>query len=468
MWSDSAVFYQIYPIGLLDAPRENPLKDPTGGPVTFRGTSGATDSAGSSDPAAIVHRLPRLAEWIPHLQTLGVNAVYLCPLFESDSHGYDTRDFRTVDRRLGDNRDLKNLVKNFHAAGIRVILDGVFNHVGRNFWAFRDVRERKWDSPYKDWFHISFDGNSAWNDGFWYEGWEGHYQLVKLNLKNSAVVDYLLDTVRFWFGQFNIDGLRLDVAYSLDKDFLKRLRVFTSSITPDFFLIGETLHGDYNQWVRNDMLHSCTNYECYKGLYSSFNSLNLFEIVHSLKRQFGPEQWTLYKGKRLLCFADNHDVTRLASILTNPKHIPLLYGILFAMPGIPCLYYGSEWGVEGIKGKGHGGDNPLRPAFEKPMWNRLTDQIAAMIKAHKESCALCYGDFGDIVLTNRQTVFRRTAEGETVLCAVNADEKSYYAHFDSSRLTGGKNQAVDLLTGKQFRFDNGAELPPYSVFYWKL
>ncbi|MBQ9348482.1 MAG: maltodextrin glucosidase [Oscillibacter sp.] len=502
MWYDSAVFYQIYPIGLLGAPRENPEDNPRGGPVPFQGpgspravpvspppqrnadagksappASGGAGTSGTADSTAdgtgeiipaVTHRLPKLADWLPHITKLGADAVYLCPLFESDSHGYDTRDYRSVDRRLGDNGDLEQFVRACHDAGVRVVLDGVFNHVGRNFWAFRDVRARKWDSPYKDWFHISFDGNSAYNDGFWYEGWEGHYNLVKLNLKNPAVVDYLLDTVKFWVERFGIDGLRLDVAYCLDKEFLRRLRVFTSNLNPAFFLVGETLHGDYNQWVRNDMLHSCTNYECYKGLYSSFNSMNLFEIVHSLKRQFGPEQWTLYKGKHLLCFADNHDVPRLASILTNHKHIPLLYAILFAMPGIPCLYYGSEWGAEGVKGRGRGGDDALRPAFEAPAWNRLTDQLAAMAKAHKESRALCYGDFGDIVLTNRQTVFRRSADGETVLCAVNADDKPYFARFDSYGLTGGKNEAADLLTGKKCRFDGGFELPPCSYYYWKI
>ena len=466
MWFHNAVFYQIYPIGFCGAPKENPVIDPIGGPVPFHGV--ADVSSYTSPSIAVEHRLTKILDWIPHIQKLGANAVYLCPLFQSDSHGYDTRDFRTVDRRLGDNADLKNLVHSLQSAGIRVILDGVFNHVGRNFWAFRDVQSKKWDSPYKDWFHISFDGNSAWNDGFWYEGWEGHYQLVKLNLKNPVVVDYLLNTVKFWIDQFNIDGLRLDVAYSLDKDFLRRLRVFTSNLKSDFFLVGETLHGDYNQWVRNDMLHSCTNYECYKGLYSSFNSLNLFEIVHSLKRQFGPEQWTLYKGKHLLCFADNHDVTRLSSILTNPKHIPLLYAILFAMPGIPCLYYGSEWGAKGVKGKGHDGDFSLRPSFEKPQWSSLTDSISAMAKAHKESAALYAGDFNDIILTNRQTVFRRTYENETVLCAINADNKPYFAHFDSNSLTGGSNQAVDLITGKRTKFCGGIELPPYSAFYWSV
>ena len=248
------------------------------------------------------------------------------------------------------------------------------------------------------------------------------------------------------------------MAYCLDPDFLRALRRFTDGLKPEFFLVGETLHGDYNRWVNDEMLHSCTNYECYKGLYSSLNSMNLFEIVHSLKRQFGPEYWTLYKGKHLLCFADNHDVTRAASILENPKHLPLIYGLLFGMPGIPCIYYGSEWGCEGKKQRGS--DANLRPAFDEPEWNHLTDRIAAMAKAHRESIALCRGDFQDLVLTNRQTVFRRRAGEETVLVAVNADNQPFFARFDA-----GCKQAKDLLTGKTVTFSGGCELPPYSAAY---
>ena len=433
MWAEQSVFYQIYPLGFCGAPWEN-----DGVPV---------------------NRISKIGDWAGHIQKTGANAVYLCPIFDSDCHGYDTRDYRKIDCRLGSNDDFAQVCRTLHDHGIRVVLDGVFNHVGRGFWAFRDVQERRWDSPYKDWFHINFDGNSNYNDGFWYEGWEGHYELVKLNLRNPAVVDYLLDTVRFWVEQFGIDGLRLDVAYCLDRDFLYRLRSFCDGLKPEFFLVGETLHGDYNQWVGDGLLHSCTNYECYKGLYSSFNSMNLFEIVHSLKRQFGPEQWTLYKGRHLLCFVDNHDVTRAASILQNPAHLPLLYGVMFGMPGIPCLYYGSEWGVQGDKSQG---DHALRPCFDHPEWNGLTDTIAAMAKAHRESEALCWGDFKDVVLTNKQAIFQRQSQHERVLVAVNADDQPYWAHFDA-----GCGRAVDLLTGQAHDFGGGSQLPPYSVFFWK-
>lgn len=434
MWAYESVFYQIVPIGFCGAPRENDGKT--------------------------VNRISKVADWAEHIAKLGANAIYFSPVFESDKHGYDTRDYRKIDCRLGTNADFAAVCKTLHENDIRIVLDGVFNHVGRGFWAFRDVQEKKWDSPYKDWFHISFDGNSNYNDGFWYEGWEGHYELVKLNLRNPAVVDHLFACIRGWVEEFDIDGLRLDVAYMLDRDFLKKLRQFTASLKPDFLLIGETLHGDYNQIVNDEMLHSCTNYECYKGLYSSLNSMNLFEITHSLMRQFGPENWTLYKGKHLLSFVDNHDVTRAASILTNPKHLPLLYGMMFGMPGIPCLYYGSEWGAEGKKEQ-HS-DDILRPCFDAPEWNDLTDTIQAMAKAHKESKALCYGDFKHVVLTNKQAIWERIYDDERVLVAINADSEPYTAHFDARC-----GMAEDLITGKPHDFGGGSELPPYSIAFWK-
>ena len=433
MWFDNAVIYQIYPLGLCGAPQDN--------------------------DGIQAHRILKLLDWVDHIRKTGADTVLLNPLFESDRHGYDTRDYRTVDCRLGTNEDLKTVCDAFHKAGLRVMLDGVFNHVGRGFWAFRDVQEKKWDSPYKDWFHLSFDGNSNYNDGFWYEGWEGHYELVKLNLHNPAVVQHQFDAIRSWVEQFDIDGLRLDVAYCLSEDYLRQLRSFTNGLKPDFVLMGETLHGDYNRWMNDQMCHSVTNYECYKGLWSSFNSMNLFEIGHSLQRQFGPEQWTLYRGKHLLSFLDNHDVTRIASMLGEPRHLLPAYGILFGMPGVPALYYGSEWGIQGHKNQG---DASLRPALEKPEWNDLTDAIAAMAKVRKESGALCNGSYRNVVLTNRQIIFERCWENERVLVAVNADNVPYTAHFDARA-----GRATDLITGKLHDFGGGSELPPYSVAFWR-
>ena len=340
-----------------------------------------------------------------------------------------------------------------------MVLDGVFNHVGRGFWAFQDVLKNRENSPYLNWFHINLGGNSNYNDGLWYEGWEGNYDLVKLNLKNEEVVNHILESVRFWVETFDIDGLRLDVAYLLDHDFVRRLRSFCDGLKKDFFLVGEILHGDYKTLVNDQMLHSCTNYECYKGLYSSFNSMNLFEINHSLLRQFGPEGWTLYKGLHLMTFVDNHDVSRVASILTNEKHLPLIYALAFGMPGIPCIYYGSEWGAKGNKSDG---DPALRPSFEEPVENELTEFVGKLSAAKKGSKALNYGGFRSVVLTNKQCIFERAVEGERVLVAINADCEPYTAHFDA-----GCGMAVDLITGREHDFGGGSELPPYSAFFWR-
>lgn len=431
MWAYESVFYQIYPLGFCGAPFEN-----------------------DGQPQS---RILKVNDWIPHIQEMGFNAIYFSPLFESDTHGYNTRDFQKVDTRLGTNEDFQNVCQNLHTAGIHVVLDGVFNHVGRGFWAFQDVLEKRWDSPYKDWFHIDFNGNSNYNDGLWYEGWEGNYDLVKLNLRNEEVIRHIFESIRLWVEEFDIDGLRLDVAYCLDHDFVRRLRSFCDSLKPDFFLVGEMLHGDYNQLMNDQMLHSVTNYECYKGLYSSFNRMNLFEINHSLLRQFGPENWTLYKGKHLLCFVDNHDVSRVASILENPAHLPLIYALMFGMPGIPCVYYGSEWGATGNK---HDGDPALRLSYDKPESNDLSRWITKLTAAKKKSHALNYGNFRSIVLTNRQCIFERGDETGRVLVAINADSQDYMAYFDTRC-----QEFTDLITGNTVKADGGCLLPAYSAFF---
>lgn len=434
MWTYESVFYQIYPLGFCGAPFEN---------------DGVQE-----------HRILKVEEWIPHIKKLGADAIYFSPVFESDTHGYNTRDYKRIDTRLGTNEDFKGVVDKLHEQGIKVVLDGVFNHVGRGFTQFEDVLRNRENSQYKDWFNINFGGNSNYNDGLWYEGWEGNYDLVKLNLRNEQVVNHLFDAVNFWIDYFDIDGLRLDVAYCLDKDFIRRLRSFTDSKKEDFVLIGELLHGDYNQFVGEGMLHSCTNYECYKGLFSSFNSMNMFEINHSLLRQFGPEHWTIYKGKHLLAFVDNHDVTRVASILSNEKHLPLIYGMLFTMPGIPCVYYGSEWGEKAEKSQG---DPALRPCIETPMWNELTEYISKLSAIKKQEKALNYGDFKSVVLTNRQCVFERCFEGERIYAAVNADENEFFASFNP-----GCQRLIELISGNQIEVYGGVSLPPYSVMIFKV
>ncbi|MTR33008.1 maltodextrin glucosidase [Pseudoflavonifractor sp. BIOML-A14] len=434
MWAYNSVFYQIYPLGLCGAPREN---------------DGAT-----------VHRIRRVLDWGDHLERLGVGAVVFNPIFQSDCHGYDTRDYLTLDCRLGTNEDFRAVCADLHRRGIRVVLDGVFNHVGRGFWAFQDVVRNRENSPYRDWFFINFGGNSGYNDGLWYEGWEGHFELVKLNLRNPQVTDYLFSCIAKWVEEFDIDGLRLDVAYCLDGDFLKALRRFCGGLKSDFFLYGEILGGDYRRILNGEMLPSCTNYECFKGLWSSFNDKNLFEINHSLSRMFSDDPYALYRGSHLFSFADNHDVTRLASNLKDGRCLPLAYAVLFAMPGVPCLYYGSEGGVKGDK---RDGDAALRPCLDAPEWNELTNLISALTRARTGSMALCHGGYRTVVITNRQLVFLREYEGERALCAVNLDDAP-----STANLGGFAGRATDLISGEMVELAQNQILEPCSAKIWRL
>lgn len=434
MWAYETVMYQIYPLGFTGAPFEN--------------------------DGIQISRIKKVLDWIPHLSALNIGSVYFCPIFESDTHGYNTRDYRKLDVRLGTNEDFKEVVNALHAAGIKVIIDGVFNHVGRGFWAFQDVLKNRESSSYVNWFsRIAFDGNSNYNDGLWYEGWEGNYDLVKLNLYNEDVVRYLLESVKYWIEYFDIDGIRLDVAYCLSDEFCRRLRDYCDSLKQNFFLVGEVLHGEYGRILDAKNLHSVTNYQCYKGLHSSFNSMNMFEIIHSLLRLFGPEDWCVARGRHLLSFCDNHDVTRVATILNDKRNLPLIYALSFAMPGIPSVYYGSEWGAEADKSQG---DPALRPCFDCPAWNDLTDYISKLASIKRNSLPLNYGGFKSLLIQNKQCVFERNHEGERIIVAINIDDNPFMAYFDA-----GTADAVDLITGEEHSFAGGSELMPHRAYYWK-
>ncbi len=419
-WYNKACFYHIYPLGYCGQLQPNDyVSEPTG-------------------------KIKDVIKQIPKIKAMGFNAIYFGPVFESVKHGYDTVDYRVIDRRLGTNADFKEVCDALHENGIKVVVDGVFNHVGRDFWAFKDVREKRWDSQYKDWFHLR-EGNSHYNDGFYYEGWEGYYDLVKLNLYNPDVKNHLKDCISGWINEFGIDGLRLDVAYCLDENFLKELRRHCKGIREDFWLMGETLHGDYNKWANPEMLDSVTNYECYKGLYSSFNDMNMFEIAYSINRQFGSESWCIYRGKHLYCFLDNHDVSRIATILKNKEHLKPAYALLFTMPGIPSVYYGSEYGLEADK---KDGDDGLRVPYTEQENTELTDFISKLAKFHTESKALCCGTYRQLQLQNHFYAFARECDGETVVAMINAG-----ADVTFNVNIGGMFE--DILTGEKFDLSQG-------------
>jgi cyclomaltodextrinase len=432
-WTSDSIFYHIYPLGFCGAPERNDFV---------------------SEP---IPRLEKIHEWIGHLRELQVNALYLGPVFESTAHGYDTADYFRVDRRLGTNETLVNLIKDLHHNGIKVILDGVFNHVGRDFWAFRDLQQNGEHSAYRHWFQgVDFSARSPFGDSFRYEGWNGNYDLVKLNPHSAEVKDHLFQVIRLWVQEFDIDGLRLDVADCLDHQFMLELSSFCHLLRPDFWLMGEVVHGDYNKWANPDMLNSVTNYECYKGLFSSLVDKNYFEIAYALKRQFG--QGGIYRNLNLYNFADNHDVDRVASSLKDPKYLYVLYCLLFTMPGIPSIYYGSEWGLDARRTQKD--DRPLRPALDLVQLRSASPQpdlpaaITNFASIRRNSSALRHGDYKELFVASEQFAFSRNTNHETVIVLLNA--ASTNATFDILVSLPHGTKLVDLLNpNDEFHVDNG-------------
>ncbi len=417
-WHERAFFYHIYPLGFCGAPDEH-------------GTDSAAD------------RLSPLYEVTDHLVDLGVTAIYIGPVFESATHGYDTTSYTHIDPRLGTNESFRDLVKHWHDNGMKVVLDGVFNHVGRDFDSFRDLQEHGERSAYRDWFkNVDFSQSSPLGDGFTYEAWEGHFELVTLNLENPEVRTHIFDAVVWMLDWLGIDGIRLDVAYLLPKDFLAELRRVVDEYTASHgrehcYLLGEVIHGNYDEFLGAGLLDAVTNYECFKGLWSSLNDANYHEIAHSLGRQFGdasdggsgPGDWGgISDGHFLYNFVENHDVDRAAAVLTDPAHLYPLYGMLFTIPGSPSVYYGGEYGLDGSKETG--GDAALRPFWDDvltrvageptPETIGLPAFIHELASVRERSEALCGGALRLLLVDQEQMAWLRRTEAEAVLVAVNA------------------------------------------------
>ena len=429
-WYDESVFYHIYPLGLLGAPRENRYD-------------------------GVTHRLPALSPWIDHIKNIGCNAIYIGPLFESEGHGYETTDYKKLDSRLGDNNDLKDFVKKCHKSGVKVIFDGVFNHTGRNFFAFRDLKEHREGSRYRDWYcNVNFYGNNEYNDGFSYDNWGGYNLLVKLNQRNGEVRDYICDVIRFWVKEFDVDGIRLDAADVLDFDFMKALRATANEVKPEFWLMGEVIHGDYTRWVNEGTLHSVTNYNLHKALYSGHNDHNYFEIAHTVKRLYDMGG-SRPDGLKLYNFVDNHDVERIYTRLNNKAHMAPVHILLYTLPGVPSIYYGSEFAIEGRKEQFS--DDSLRPALNLDDYkdaltdNPVTALIARLGQIRQHTPALSYGDYRELVLTNRQYAFLRKSGDGYCLVAVNNDDNDYSMSLPAE----GHDSFTALISGDTVKAQNG-------------
>lgn len=405
-----------------------------------------------------------LLPWIDHIQKIGCTALYIGPLFESVGHGYETTDYKKLDSRLGTNEDLTNFVAACHKKGIRVIFDGVFNHTGRDFFAFKDIQEHREHSRYVNWYcNVNFGGNTEYNDGFSYENWGGYNLLVKLNQRNPEVQNYICDVIRFWVSEFDIDGIRLDAADVLDFDFMHALRRTADEVKEDFWLMGEVIHGDYSRWVNGNTLHSVTNYALHKALYSGHNDHNYFEIAHIVKYLQNMGDLDLYN------FVDNHDVERIYTKLSNKAHFAPIHILLYTLPGIPSIYYGSEFGIEGKKEKFS--DASLRPALNLEDYknavteNPCTALIAALGKIRQATPGLSYGSYNELMLTNRQYAFARDLDNVRVIVTVNNDDNAAGMNLP----VGNTAAYIGALSGKRAEVQEGrinVTIPANSGEIW--
>ena len=450
-WYDEAVFYHIYPLGLTGAPKQNTYGEP-------------------------VHRLNTLLPWIGHMKEIGCNAIYIGPLFESVGHGYETTDYKKLDTRLGTNEDLTHFVAECHKQGIRVILDGVFNHTGRDFFAFQDIKKNRENSQYKDWYcDVNFWGNNSYNDGFSYANWGGYDLLVKLNQKNPAVKDYICDVVRFWVKEFDIDGIRLDAADVMDFEYMKALRNVANEVKQDFWLMGEVIHGDYSRWANDGTLHSVTNYMLHKALYSAHNDHNYFEVAHTIQYVNN----MVGKNLKLYTFVDNHDVERIYTKLNNKAHFEPVHVMLYTLPGIPSLYYGSEFGIEGRKER-HS-DDSIRPALNYDDYkdairtNPCTRLIANLGKLRRNIKALCYGEYKQLELQTTHFAYARILDGKSVITTVNNGNHEVGMNIEAGTMTQGADHTgkapeyVGALTGRRVTVNGGriqGNVPANSGEIW--
>lgn len=382
----------------------------------------------------IFRKLSEITELIPHLKSMNVTTLLLGPIFESESHGYDTVDYTRIDRRLGDAKDLKIVVEACHNKGIKVMLDCVFNHIARGHKVFQDIKKNREHSKYVSWLnHVDFAGNNSFKDGFSYDNWDGHDHLVKLNLLNEEVRNYLIQTAVEWVGEFGIDGLRMDAADVMDRSFLRNLSDSLKNKKKGFMLLGEVVHGDYNDWINEGHLDAVTNYEAYKGLYSSLNDKNYHEIGYTLNRQFGPGG--IYRGETMVNFVDNHDVNRVASRLENQSHLYPLYIMLYTMPGTPSIYYGSEYGIEGAKV--YGSDAPLRPEWslvKEKADTRIYEMIKKLSDIRLNNNALNYGDYRQVYIDHQVIGYERYTNDERTYVFINSKDEA--AEIPVPRLHG--------------------------------
>lgn len=418
-WPEHVMWWHVYPLGFVGAP----IRD------------------GVDPDAAPVHRLPQLEPWLEHVIDLGLNGLLLGPVFASETHGYDTVDHHRIDPRLGDEHDLRRLVDAAHGRGIRVLLDGVFNHVGRGHPAFRALTE---DGP--DLFR------GRWVDGrFEPDVFEGHDALVALDHSSPAVADLVVDVMCHWLER-GIDGWRLDAAYAVPSDFWARILPRVRERFPDAWFLGEVIHGEASAIVRESTIDALTQYELWQGIWHGIADRNFFELSHAIERN--DELLATFVPQT---FVGNHDVTRIASAI-GADFVPHSLAVLFTVAGTPSVYAGDEFGWTGVKEERLGGDDAVRPAFpptpaEVHGDDRILHAHQALIALRRRKAWLWRAHTDVIEVANTALALRTAVGDDAVIVALNIGEEPVSLPIADGRTT---------VAGSGEVRDGRAELPPHG------
>lgn len=399
-WVEHVIWWQVYPLGFVGAfPAEPP-------------------------PATGEHRLRRMVGWLDHAIALGASGIALGPVFASRTHGYDTTDHYAIDPRLGDDADFDELVDQAHRRGLRVLLDGVFNHVGTDFARYREALDGGPEHPSSAWFR---------RRGAGFDTFEGHGELIALNHDEPAVVDYTVDVMSHWLAR-GADGWRLDAAYAVPDRFWSQVLPRVRGEYPDAWFVGEVIHGDYAARVAAGF-DSVTQYELWKAVWSSLNDGNFHELDHALQRH------TEFLATFVpMTFVGNHDVTRIASRLTDERHLEHALVLLFTVGGVPSIYAGDELGHRGVKEDRRGGDDAVRPEFGSPPGEdddifRLHKYLVGLRRRHPW---LHRATTSALHLSNRQYVYETRCGDDALVVALNVDDAPLTVSLKDTALCRGR------------------------------
>ncbi|WP_261554362.1 alpha-amylase family glycosyl hydrolase [Frankia tisae] len=430
-WVRHAIWWQVYPLGF----------------------TGADTTGADRRP---VHGLARIADWLDYAVRLGASGLALGPIFDSSTHGYDTVDHFRIDPRLGADADFDDLVARAHQRGLRILLDGVFNHVGREHPAFAASPDGGGAPPRPDWFvPTGATGPDGRPD---YATFEGHDGLVTLRHANPAVADHATEIMNHWLDR-GADGWRLDAAYAVPAEFWARVLPQVRRAHPDAYLVGEVIHGDYPDIVHRTGLDAVTQYELWKAIWSSLNDANLFELSWALERHNG-----FLDTFVPFTFVGNHDVTRLASRLREPRHLAHALVVMCTVGGTPSVYYGDEQAFVGVKEDRAGGDDAVRPAFPAgadelaphgwPIY-RLHQDLIGLRRRHPWLHA---ARTRPLHLANEQLTYETSAEGQRLLVTLNlAGDPADCPAPGAARLLAGDADLLHAGTAQAL-----TSLPPFG------